>query len=547
MTARRARISSRGRKAAALLAAPALVSLLCAAFTAIPAGAAGAAAARTTTTATTTATAAAATSQLSNQLADGDGSAASCSQSGYDETTDPGWTITSGDPNVVCYSNDGGFPGASTPGAQPGNGYFTGGQRGSSSMTQTVNVAADAAAIDAGTATYGLSGWLGGYSSQNDRADVVATFLNASGSAVGSTQIGPVTAADRGNTSEFLQRSAAGTIPSGTRSIRVDVNFIYTAGQTTDGYAANLSLTVSPDITPPPLTVPPSTVPAFDHVFLVYMENQNYSATSNTVDGGAGIIGNSQAPYINSLASANTLLTNYHASTHNSDPNYLSIAGGATFGQTAGNGNTSNCISTCTITSPSLADRVIAAGKSWKQYAQSAKGNCDTTQHGYYYPDDVPFGYFQDMKNNLAYCQAHWQPLTQMFTDLQSAATTPNFVWADANDCSDMEACGIAAGDSWLSSTLPKIFSSPAWTTQRSLLILTWDEDGNNSPGGFGPGQTNQVATILVGSQNTVKTGYQSGARYDHYSVARTIEQALGLAPMTSNDKYASPINDAFH
>jgi hypothetical protein len=110
-----------------------------------------------------------------------------------------------------------------------------------------------------------------------------------------------------------------------------------------------------------------------------------------------------------------------------------------------------------------------------------------------------------------------------------------------------MEACGIAAGDSWLSSTLPKIFSSPAWTTQRSLLILTWDEDGNNSPGGFGPGQTNQVATILVGSQNTVKTGYQSGARYDHYSVARTIEQALGLAPMTSNDKYANPINDAFH
>lgn len=60
--------------------------------------------------------------------------------------------------------------------------------------------------------------------------------------------------------------------------------------------------------------MPPSTVPAFDHVFLVYMENQNYSATSNTVDGGAGVIGNPQAQCINSLAKANTLLTNYHAS-----------------------------------------------------------------------------------------------------------------------------------------------------------------------------------------------------------------------------------------
>ncbi len=203
MTARRALLSSRGRKTFALLAAPALVSLLCAGLTAIPAAAAGTAAARATTTAATAmTTAAAATSQLSNQLVDGDGSAASCSQSGYDETTDPGWTITSGDPNLVCYTNDGGFPDSSAPGAQPGNGYFTGGQRGSSSMTQTVNVAADAAAIDAGTATYNLSGWLGGYSSQNDRADVVATFLNSSGGAVGSTQIGPVTAADRGNTSD---------------------------------------------------------------------------------------------------------------------------------------------------------------------------------------------------------------------------------------------------------------------------------------------------------------------------------------------------------
>jgi hypothetical protein len=490
---------------------------------------------------------AAGTSQLSNQLVDGNGSAASCSQSGYDETTDPGWMITSGDPNVVCYANDGGFPGSSVPGAQPGAGYFTGGQRGSSSMTQTVNVSADASAIDGGTATYNLSGWLGGWSSQNDRAGVAATFLNSAGGSVGSTQIGPVTAADRGNTTEFLQRSATGTIPAGTRSIRVDVNFTWTAGQTTDGYAEDLSLTVSPDIAPAQLTVPPSTVPGFDHVFLVYMENQNYSASSNTVDGGAGIIGNPQAPYINSLATANTLLTNYHASTHASDPNYLSIAGGATFGQTAGNGNTSNCITTCTITSTSLADQVIAAGKTWKQYAQSANGSCDTSQHGSYYPDDVPFYYFKDMKDNLSYCKAHWQPLTQMFTDLKSASTTPNFVWADANDCSDMEACGIAAGDSWLSSTLPKIFSSPAWTTQRSLLILTWDEDGNNSPGGFGPGQTNQVATILVGSQGLVKTGYQSSARYDHYSAARTIEQALGLQPMTSNDKYADPVNDAFN
>ena len=483
-----------------------------------------------------------------NLIADGDAEAATCSLSGYEETTVPGWTITSGGPNAVCFNNTGGFPSSTAPGAQPGNAYFTGGARGNSSLAQTVDVSADASAIDAGTATYDLSGWLGGYSSQNDRAQLVATFLSATGTTLGSTQIGPVTNTDRGNATEFLQRTATGAIPSGTRTIRLDLDFIWTVGQTTDGYADNLSLTVTPSISASAPTPPPSTVPAFDHVFLVYMENNNYSATSNTVDGGAGIIGNAQAPYINGLTSQGALLTNYTAITHNSDPNYVAVAGGSTFGHTAGSGGlTSNCITTCTFNVPSLGDRVDQAGKTWKQYADGANGNCDTSQHGSYYPDDVPFYYFPTMKNNLSYCQAHWQPLTQMYTDLQSTATTPNFVWFDADDCNDMEACGISAGDTWLSNTLPHLFSSPAWTTQRSLLIVTFDEDGNNSPGGFGPGQTNQVATIVVGSPGTVKTGYQSAVRYDHYSTARTIEQALGLQPLTSNDKYANPFNDVFN
>jgi Phosphoesterase family/Putative Ig domain len=487
-------------------------------------------------------------SQSGNLIVDGDAESATCSLSGYEETTSPGWTITSGGPNAVCFNNTGGFPNSSVPGAQPGSAYFTGGTRGNSSLSQTVDVSAAASAIDAGTATYNLSGWLGGYGSQNDRVALLATFLSASGGSLGSSQIGPVTNTDRGNVTEFLQRTATGSIPAGTRSVRLDLNFTWTAGETTDGYADNLSLTISPSISAPTLTVPTSTVPGYDHVFLVYMENNNYSAMSNTLDGGAGIIGNSQAPYINGLASSNTLLSNYSAITHNSDPNYVAIAGGGTFGHTAGSGGlTSNCITTCTFNVPSLGDRVDAAGKTWKQYAEGANGNCDTSQHGYYYPDDVPFYYFPTMKNSLSYCQAHWQPLTQMFTDLQSTSSTPNFVWFDADDCNDMEACGISAGDTWLSNTLPKLFSSPAWTTQRSLLIITWDEDGNNLPGGFGNGQTNQVATIVIGSQNTVKTGYQSTLRYDHYSSARTIEQALGLAPLTSNDKYATPFNDVFN
>jgi len=43
-----------------------------------------------------------------------------------------------------------------------------------------------------------------------------------------------------------------------------------------------------------------------------------------------------------------------------------------------------------------------------------------------------------------------------------------------------------------------------------------------------------------------MRAGYVSGRRYDHYSTARTIEAALGLAPLTANDAYATPYNDVF-
>ncbi|MDH6136743.1 hypothetical protein P3T37_006174 [Kitasatospora sp. MAA4] len=456
-------------------------------------------------------------------------SAAICSPNGLDGMTVPGWTVTSGEPNVVCYGAAGGYPTASTPGSPTrGTGFFAGGATGNSGLSQTADVSSAATAIDTGGVGYNLSGWLGGYGSQNDRVGLTATFQSASGAALGTAQIAPVTNTDRGSTTEFLQRTATGKLPAGTRSIRVDLAFTWTAGSTTDGYADDLALTLSTPIAAPALTVPASSVPGYDHVFLVYMENQNYE----------NIIGNTaQAPYLNSLLPSATSLTQSYATTHPSDPNYVALAAGGLYGLTG------NSVSTTTINAPHLGNSVENAGKTWKEYLQTANGNCDTTSHGYYAPDDAPFYYFADMKNNPAYCQAHMQPLTQMATDLQSTATTPNFAWFAADDCYDMEACGITSGDTWLQQTLPTILNSPAWTTQRSLLVITWDEAAVKS---FGPGYPNQVPTLLLGSQNSVKPGYQSSGRVNQYGLLRTVDDALGLAPLTNNDKYAAPVNDAW-
>ena len=103
-----------------------------------------------------------------------------------------------------------------------------------------------------------------------------------------------------------------------------------------------------------------------------------------------------------------------------------------------------------------------------------------------------------------------------------------------------MEGCGIRAGDRFLADELGQIMRSPAWRTQRSLAIVTFDEDNYDHER---PAQ--RVPTVVLASAG-VRHGYVSPVRYTHYSVLRTIEGALGLGTLTRNDRYAQPINDIF-
>ncbi|MFE4873912.1 hypothetical protein [Streptomyces sp. NPDC056682] len=54
------------------------------------------------------------------------------------------------------------------------------------------------------------------------------------------------------------------------------------------------------------------------------------------------------------------------------------------------------------------------------------------------------------------------------------------------------------------------------------------------------------MPTVLIGSQNSVKTGYKSSQGTDQYGPLRTFDQSLGLAPLTNHDRYAATANDAW-
>jgi hypothetical protein len=447
-------------------------------------------------------------------------------------TTIPGWTVTSGAPSIVSYS----IASFQVPDGTGGSAFFANGPYGDSSIAQSIDVSSASSQIDTGTITYSLSGWLGGWKTYVGQAVVTAYFNNASGATLATASLSGDTPAARNNVSAFIAKSAAGTVPAGTRSIVVSVQMTNDPANWNTGFADNLSLVLSTPVTVASLTPPVSTVPSFDHVFIIMMENTPYSS----------IVGSSNAPYINSLISQGTLLTNYYGTYHPSDQNYLSIAGGNTFAV----GYT--WYPSINVTSQNLGDTIEAAGKTWRAYnqGQGAPGNLDKTQSSdsYFLPDNVPFPNFTDIKNDPARCQAHLFDTTQLTPDLASASTTPNFSWIAADDYYDGEAAGqgdaqsVQVQDGWLKGTIQPIMNSPAWTTQRSLLALVWDESYPNS----NQWNPNHIFGILLGSQGLVKSGVQIPTIVNHYSIGRTIEAALGLPPFTANDQYALPLNDAF-
>jgi hypothetical protein len=292
-------------------------------------------------------------------------------------------------------------------------------------------------------------------------------------------------------------------------------------------FASALALTVltwgQPDLSfqsSTPARLAGGSVPVFDHIFVIVMENQ---ASSRIIDN------TQQAPYFNQLASQYGLATNYLAVAHPSLPNYLALTGGDTFGIT------SDC-TTCFVDAPNLAvDRIAPSGRSWKAYMEGIPTACLVGDAYPYLQKHDPFVYYNDLRLS-AECGSHVVSLDQLTNDLASVETTPSYGWITPNACHDMHDCSIATGDRWLQSTVPQLLGSSAFTSQNSLLLITWDENDAS--------QENHVATLVIAA--SISPGFRSPVAYTHYSLLRTIERAWDLAPLGANDANANAMTDFF-
>jgi YVTN family beta-propeller protein len=482
--------------------------------------------------------AAASAPRAENQLLNPGADAGASSGQGWDSVTIPGLRVAAGLPTVVRYGTKG-FPAiAGSRRHRPGDQLFAGGAGGTARLVQWVRLRSPAGGPVARGARYDLSARLGG--SATSAASLTVSFYSSAGRLLARRRLGPVGGRNRSAARAMTARSLTGNLPAGATRAPVTLRLATTLhnidgpNSPTAGYdravADDLRFAVRAPLGPVPSLRPPAVhVPRYDHVFLFYFENQDVRA----------IVGNRRmAPYYNSLLTRGSQLNQLYAEEHPSDGNYLALAGGSVFGIPLTNPLEAN--SQYTIRAPNIGDLVDSAHESWKAYNESAAGPCDDTVHRDYWNDDLPLLYFADIRLRPAYCASHVLPLESMSGDLASASTTPNFVWVGVNDCDDMEGCGIRAGDRFLANQLGQVMRSPAWRSQRSLAIITFDEDAYDHER---PPQ--RVSTVVLGSAG-VRRGYVSSVRYTHYSLLPTIEGALGLGTLTANDRYAQPVNDVF-
>lgn len=227
------------------------------------------------------------------------------------------------------------------------------------------------------------------------------------------------------------------------------------------------------------------------HAVVVVLENHSY----------ADVIDSPQAPYLNSLASRGKSLTDMHAITHPSQPNYLALFSGSTHGIVD---------DACPqrLSGPNLGSELLAARRSFVGYSEDLPGAGSTAcAAGSYARKHAPWTNFPNLPARVG------QPFSSFPNDYARLPTL-SFVVPNLDD--DMHDGSIEQGDAWVRAHLD---GYARWAVRHhSLLVVTWDEDDG--------GQDNQIPTVIVGAGVTPG---RISTRLTLYSLLRTLEDAFGL------------------
>lgn len=235
--------------------------------------------------------------------------------------------------------------------------------------------------------------------------------------------------------------------------------------------------------------------------------------------------------------------------TQPSQPNYIAVTSGSTWGSAANNND-----QRVALDHTNIVDQFEEHNVSWKAYMESAPypgymggRYMDPNGSGAYAPGHNPFVLYPSIIDNPERLNKV-VPLTQLSTDIADHKV-PEFVWITPNLCHDMHmgpGCDTLdetqlerLGDNFVDEWVKKIMNSNAWTGN-STIFITYDEgpggeyccdslpvtagDLSKSPEVHGGGNVPMIVISRHGSR-----GYTNNEKYNHYSLLRTIEENWDL------------------
>lgn len=235
-------------------------------------------------------------------------------------------------------------------------------------------------------------------------------------------------------------------------------------------------------------------------VIVIVLENKTYSS----------IVGNANAPYIQSLIAAGTLYTNYQAAP-GSLPDYLRMTSGVATTTAAKNSN-------------NIFNQLQGTGQSWGEYMESMPKACYTNSGPLPYDKaHNPAAYYSDITPKPAAC-ANMVPFTAF-----DPAHLRSFSYVVPNDNDNMHTgssrtAEIKAGDAWLKAYVPAMLAGGA------LVIVTWDE---------GTRSNEHIATIAIGG--SAGAGVTDSHAYTHFGLLAGLEDVYGV-PLLNAAKTATPL-----
>lgn len=240
-----------------------------------------------------------------------------------------------------------------------------------------------------------------------------------------------------------------------------------------------------------------------DPIFIVVMENTSFDQAMTR-------------PEYQKLAQKGILYTNYHGVTHPSQPNYLAMTAGDTFGADNSDQN---------LNAQHIGDLIENAGLQWRVYAEDFPGNCSLISvSGNYARRHVPFLSYTNVTQNPSRC-ARILKASSMETDI-AANGLAHLSYFIPNNINNGHDSGYATGAQRLAEFVAHLENTLA-TYPRYTLVVTFDEGDVVNP------DDNRVFSVITGPGIAVRT---VDFRFSHYDLLYTIEKKMGMSNLGRND-----------